>query len=61
MLERNGLKIPKYVLQADALTPYAVVTRYPALIRPVTEREYRRAVRIAAAVVRWAERQIALP
>jgi len=49
------------VLQADALTPFAVVTRYPTLIRPVTQREDRRAVRIAAAVPRWAKRQIARP
>src|SRR5213594_1526386 len=28
-LERNGLKIPKYVWQADVLTPFAVETRYP--------------------------------
>jgi len=31
------------------------------LARPVTTRKYRRAVRIAGAVVRWAERQIGLP
>jgi HEPN domain-containing protein len=57
-LDGSGLKIPKYVRQADELTPFAVVTRYPGLVGPVTKRQHRRAVRIAAAVLRWAERQI---
>ena len=60
-LEHNGLKIPKYVWASEELTPYAVVMRYPGAVGPVTPRQYRRAVRIAAAVLRWAERQIARP
>ena len=60
-LEHNGLKIPKYVWEAADLTPFAVVTRYPGLADPVTTRQYRRAVRIAAAVLRWAERQVGRP
>jgi hypothetical protein len=57
LLERNGLKIPKYVRQPKKLAPFAVVTRYPGAVRPVTERRYRGAVRTATAVLRWAERQ----
>ena len=57
-LERTGIKIPKYVWLADELSPYAVVTRYPGLVGPVTKRQHRRAVRIAEAVLRWAERRI---
>ena len=57
-LERSGVKIPKYVRQAHQLTPYAVVTRYPGLVGPVTKREYRRVVRIADAVITWATRPI---
>jgi HEPN domain-containing protein len=60
-LEHSGVKIPKYVRQADDLTPYAVLTRYPRLGRPVTQRQYRRAVRIAESVLRWAERRIGKP
>jgi len=60
-LERSGDKIPKYVREANELSTFAVVTRYPGLIAPVTKRKYRRAVRIAEAVVRWAERQIVKP
>jgi HEPN domain-containing protein len=60
-LEPSGVKIPKYVWEADELSPFAVVTRYPGRIPPVKPRKYRRAVRIAEAVLRWAERQIGRP
>ena len=60
-LERSGVKIPKYVRQAHELSPFAMETRYPGLTAPVTKREHRRAVRIAEAVLRWAERQIGKP
>ena len=58
-LEGNGVKVPKYVWDADELSRFAVLTRYPRLAEPVTRREYRRAIRIATAVLRWAERQVA--
>ena len=61
LLERKGHTIPKYVKDAKDLTQYAHLTRYPGMADPVTRREYRRAVRIAAAVLRWAERQVARP
>ncbi len=57
-LQRNGLKIPKYMWEADKLSRYAVVTRYPGQIGPVTPRDHRTAVRIAGAALRWAERLI---
>ena len=58
-LARAGVNVPKYVWDADELSRFAVVTRYPGMADPVTRREYRRAVRIAAAILRWAERQVA--
>lgn len=58
ILELNGLKIPNYVRQSRELTQYAHVTRYPGLAGPVKTRAYRRAVRIAAEVLRWAERHV---
>ena len=61
LLGRNGLKIPKYVWEAEELSPFASVTRYPGRVGPVTPRKYRRAVRIASAVLRWAERQVGRP
>jgi HEPN domain-containing protein len=61
LLARGGVKIPKYVWQARDLTPFAYETRYPGHAPPVNRRLYRRAVRIAEAVICWAERQIAKP
>ena len=43
------------VVDAVDLNPYAVSTRYPGEIEPVTEDEYRDALRIAEAVFEWAE------
>ena len=59
LLERNGQRIPQYAREAQELSQYAFETRYPGMADPVKLGEYRRAVRIAAAVLRWAERQIA--
>jgi HEPN domain-containing protein len=58
LLKGNGQKVPKYVHEAKELTRFAVLTRYPGLGSPITRRQYGRAVRIASAVLRWAERQI---
>lgn len=58
LLEASGIKVPAYVKKASHLTGFAVEARYPGLSGPVTDREYRRAPAIAAAVVGWAERYI---
>ena len=55
LLEEAGESVPGIVRRAGELTPYAMFTRYPAPVRPVTEEEYRSAVEIAQAVVQWAE------
>jgi HEPN domain-containing protein len=60
-LERGGLKVPKYANDAKELTRFAPETRYPGASDPVNRRQYRRAVRIAESVVRWAERQVGKP
>jgi HEPN domain-containing protein len=52
-LERNGQKIPKYLWQADKLSPPARGTRYPEVVGAVTPAQYRRAVRIAKTVLSW--------
>lgn len=54
----TGADVPVAVKEAGRLTRYALVTRYPGGIEPVTEEEYRRAVAIAAAVVGWAEARV---
>lgn len=53
-LEDHGVPIPPSVKEAVILTKYAADTRYPSLAEPVTEEEYREAVRLAEAVVTWA-------
>ena len=58
LLEEVGEEIPAAVRQAEDLTRYAVVTRYPGLAEPVTEAHYQEAVASAEAVVRWAEERI---
>ena len=58
LLRANGQKVPKYVEAAKVLTRFAVATRYPDFTT-VTRRKYGRSVRIAAVVLRWAERHIA--
>ena len=47
--------LPSEAEAAASLTDYAVLSRYPENLEPVTEEEYREAVRLAEAVVHWAE------
>ena len=44
--------------RAAILTDYAVLTRYPGDLEPVTEEEYLEAIRIAETMVQWAEKII---
>lgn len=46
---------PLAVQEAASLTDYAVLSRYPGDLEPVTEEQYQEAVRLAEAVVQWAE------
>jgi HEPN domain-containing protein len=52
---------PVAVRSAPTLTPYAVEFRYPGLAEPVDESEHREALRLADAVVAWAESIITPP
>jgi HEPN domain-containing protein len=55
LLERSGQKAPEVVREAARITRYAVVTRYPGVLDPVTQQDYEEALTIATAVVHWAE------
>ncbi len=46
---------PEDVLASRVLTSYAAMTRYPGQAGEVSEDDYREAVRLAEAVVGWAE------
>lgn len=54
-LRENGLTPPAGIGQAVLLTSYAFEARYPGPGEPVAEEEYKHAVDLAKAVVRWAE------
>lgn len=58
MIEKEGVEVPEVLLRAEKLTIYAVIARYPGVVRPVTEQEYLEAVEIADSVVLWAEKTI---
>ncbi len=59
LVQKAGPSIPKSVKAASRLTRFAVVTRYPGITEPIVREEYKRAVRIAEKVLRWAEKLIA--
>ena len=58
LVQEAGETVPDAVLKAAELTPYATLTRYPGPVRAVSVEEYRTAVQIAEAVVRWAEKTV---
>lgn len=58
LLEEAGQEIPEFVRRAEALTRYAVVTRYPGLAEPVTEAHFQEAIAVAKAVLEWVEDQL---
>jgi len=50
-----ALARPGAVDEAVGLTDYAALARYPGEYEPVSDEEYRAAVRLAEAVVEWAK------
>ncbi|MDO8682277.1 MAG: HEPN domain-containing protein [Armatimonadota bacterium] len=54
LLPADAQSVP-LLKQAERLSSYAALTRYPGELPPVTEPEYAEAVRIAEAVVEWVE------
>ena len=58
LLKTHGVSVPDDVDEAFALSQYAVQTRYPGDWEPVTSEEARLALKQAAHVLVWVERQI---
>ena len=54
----EDLNLQEEAKEAAILTDYAVLTRYPGDLEPVTEEEYLEAIRIAETMVQWAEKII---
>ncbi|RPJ80899.1 MAG: HEPN domain-containing protein [Deltaproteobacteria bacterium] len=57
-IKREGVEVPKEVVEADVLTRFAWESRYPYIGEQVPEEEYQEAIRQAETVVSWAEQQI---
>lgn len=57
-LSGHGIEMPSQVDEAIILTSFAWEARYPGLAEPVTEEEYQAVIRLAEAVVSWAEKEI---
>ena len=51
----TALQPPADIQAADILTEYAVSSRYPSEVEPITEEEYQKALNLAERVVAWAE------
>jgi len=58
LLDQHGVAIPPEIREADALTHYAVETRYPGLAEDVTVEEHARALELAERVLQWVQAQI---
>ena len=54
-LRQQGLTIPPEVQEAQKLTVYATLARYPGLTAPATQAHHNEAVKIAEDVVNWAQ------
>jgi HEPN domain-containing protein len=59
LVQKAGGSVPRSVRDAGRLTRFAVVTRYPGIAEPVSQEDYKRSIRIAERVLRWAEKLVA--
>lgn len=56
LLPGAGIVVPEPLRDsAAALSPYAVDSRYPGLIPPISQEDYQRAISMAEEAIRWAE------
>jgi HEPN domain-containing protein len=60
-LRQQGLTIPPEIRDAQKLSVYATVARYPGLTAAATQAHYNEAITIAQDVVSWAESLIPWP
>jgi len=54
-LKKQGLTIPLEIQEAQKLSVYATLARYPGLTSPATQAHYNESIKIAQDVVSWAE------
>ena len=58
ILEAGGVSLPVDISKAAVLTQYAVRTRYPGMIEPITRSEYDAALDLAVKVTEWVEKAL---
>lgn len=58
LLEQGDEEIPARIREAVQLNNYAVITRYPGMVEPITREEYEEALALAEGVVRWVEKRL---
>ena len=58
ILEEAGEPMPETIRNAEELTRYVVMTRYPRPAEPVTEAQYKEAMATAEAVIQWAANRL---
>jgi len=49
----DSIQIPEEVFEAAKLTDYAVSSRYPGIVEPITDSEYKMALESAKFVFEW--------
>lgn len=59
LVEDAGIEIPQPIRQAETLTRFAIIARYPGLAGEVSEEEYGEAISLAEGVLRWAKNRLA--
>ena len=57
LLPEDIKRLPE-LKESISLTAYAVLSRYPGDLEPVTDKEYKDAVELAEKVINWAEKLI---
>lgn len=53
LVSKAGIEIPKDISRTTVLTRYAVHTRYPGIAEPVSEEDYKEALKLAEVVSEW--------
>lgn len=54
----KDMVLPAEIEKTAGLTDYAVMSRYPSALEPVSEEEYQEAIRLAEVVIEWVKKYI---
>ncbi|HLP47628.1 MAG TPA: HEPN domain-containing protein [Candidatus Deferrimicrobium sp.] len=57
-LEDNNIEIPDTIKKSASLSLYAVRTRYPGTLEPVTKKEFQEALNMAEDVFNWVKKKL---